>query len=107
MGASSRFGTVIAIRNGSNSFAIQSSNSERSLAYWAQREGLTQAVPAFALRVRCARPKSLLRFCRTLEGLLTLTLASFGRAFDHSATSPVGQCPILEARDDTRPEQSR
>src|ERR1700722_60438 len=35
-----------------------------------QREGLTRALQALALRARCARPKSLLRFCRTLEHLL-------------------------------------
>src|SRR5260370_709406 len=34
----------------------------------AEREGLTQAVPALALRARSARPKSLLRFCRTPPG---------------------------------------
>jgi len=31
---------------------------------------LTRAFQALALRARCARPKSLLRFCRTLEHLL-------------------------------------
>ena len=31
----------------------------------AEREGLTRAILALALRARYARPKSLLRFCRT------------------------------------------
>ncbi len=35
-----------------------------------RREGLTRAFQALALRARCARPKSLPRFCRTLEHLL-------------------------------------
>ena len=72
--ASSCFGTAIAILNRPNSFAIQSSNSERSLAYWAQREGLTQAVPALALRAHWRASKIAARFCRTQGSNPTITI---------------------------------
>ena len=35
------------------------------MGHVAEREGLTRAILALALRARYARPKSLLRFCRT------------------------------------------